>query len=418
MYVRSVQVVRVPEGLAAIPAGPELAAALHALPLSQIPNDRMLDVLTAQYRQLSHTQAAMAAVLTELARCPGHTTPGQIVRTDEPDRYACEETRAALRWTRRSADGEHELAESVVLGMPELFAAWSAGAVDRPRVRVFDQYLTGLSTGQVDRICRVAVPRAPRLTTGQLAHLLRRMVIAVDPDAAARWYRHGIRDRNVTAYPAPDGTITIAANGLPADQAEAACERVQQLAAAAKRAGHPGLIGQIRCDLFLGLLDGRFHGMTTPQVIAALIADYHPTGEPAAGSTATGSGHADSGRPDEPTCDGATDPVPGDTADSGAPTRHPTAADGRRHRRPPTDTVARRATPQRHRPLPTSPTPSLPSAPQPSTTQCPIRGWAPPARGRLMPTPAISGSASRSGSGWPPCWATTSTRPRSPALDC
>ena len=157
---------QVPEELAAIPAGPELAAALHALPLSQVPNDHMLDVLTAQYRQLSHTQARMAAVLTELARCPGHTTPGQVVRTDEPDRYACEETRAALRWTRRSADGEHELAESVVLGMPELFAAWSAGAVDRPRVRVFDQYLTGLSTGQVDRICRVAVPRAPRLTTG------------------------------------------------------------------------------------------------------------------------------------------------------------------------------------------------------------------------------------------------------------
>ena len=317
MYVRSMQSVQVPEELAAIPAGPELAAALHALPLAQVPNDHMLDVLTAQYRQLSHTQARMAAVLTELARCPGHPVPGQILRTDEPDRYASEETRAALRWTRRSADGEHELAESVVLGMPELFAAWSAGAVDRARVRVFDQYLTGLTTEQIDRISRVAVPRAPTLTTGQLAHLLRRMVIAVDPDAAARWYRHGIRDRNVTAYPAPDGTITIAANGLPADQAEAACERIQHLAAAAKRAGHPGLIGQIRCDLFLGLLDGRFHGMTTQQVIAALIVDYRPDGEPAAGSTAAGSRNARSGRSDGPACDGATDPVPaaGDTTD-------------------------------------------------------------------------------------------------------
>lgn len=304
MYVRFMQETGVLEGLAAIPAGPELAAALHALPLSRVPNDRMLEVLTAQYRQLCHTQARMAAVLTELARCPAPAGPGRVTRTDEPDRYAPAETRAALRWTRRSADGEHDLAESVVHGMPAVFAAWSAGVVDRPRVRVFAQYLTGLTAEQIERISRVAVPRAPRLTTGQLAHLLRRMVIAVDPDAAARWYRQGIRDRNVVAYPAPDGTITIAAHGLPVDQADAACQRIQNLAAAAKRAGHPGLIGQIRCDLFVGLLDGRFHGMTTKQVIAALIADYRPggpAGGPEPGRATSASGHTRSGRsPDQP----------------------------------------------------------------------------------------------------------------------
>ena len=53
---------------------------------------------------------------------------------------------------------------------------------------------------------------------------------------------------------------------------------MQELAAAAKRAGHPGLIGQIRGDLFLGLLDGRFHHLTREQMIAALIADYRPDG--------------------------------------------------------------------------------------------------------------------------------------------
>jgi hypothetical protein len=233
----------------------------------------------------------MAAVLAELSRCSGRAEPGQVARTVLPDRFAPDETRAALRWTRQSADAEHDLAESVVHGMPLLFEAWLAGAVDRPRVRIFDQYLTGLPPDQVNRICQVAVPRAPSLTTGQLAHLLRRMVIAVDPDAAARWYRKGVRERNVTAYPAPDGTITISANGLPADQAEAACERIQQLAAAAKRAGHPGLIGQVRCDLFLGLLDGRFHGMTTKQVIATLIRDYRTTGLAGEGGPVDGPAH-------------------------------------------------------------------------------------------------------------------------------
>ena len=280
------QVAEVPEGLAAIAVGPELATALDALQPAQIPNDRILDVVAAHYRQLSHNQARMAAFLAELSYSPGHTEPGQVIRSQVPQRYAPDETRAALNWTRRAADIEHGLSETVVHDMPAVFAAWLAGLIDRPRVQVFEQYLTDLTAEQIERICQIAVPRAPKLTTGQLAHLLRRMVIAVDPDAAARWYRKGVRERNVTAYPAPDGTITISANGLPADQAEAACERIQQLAAAAKRAGHPGLIGQIRCDLFLGLLDGRFHTMTTEQVIAALIRDYRPAG-PTGGSAQT-----------------------------------------------------------------------------------------------------------------------------------
>jgi len=272
------QVTEVPEELAAIAVGAEMGAVLHTIDPAQVSNDRILDVLTAEYRQLCHHQARVAAVLAELARSPGTAAPGQVVRSATPDRFAPDETRAALSWTRQAADREHDLAEAAVHGMPTVFQAWLAGAVDRPRVGIFAQYLTGLAHEQIEKICQIVLPRAPSLTTGQLAHLLRRMVIAVDPDAAARWYRKGVRERNVTAYPASDGTITVSANGLPADEAEAACARIQHLAAAAKRAGHPGLIGQIRCDLFLGLLDGRFHGMTIDQVIAALIHDYRPSG--------------------------------------------------------------------------------------------------------------------------------------------
>ncbi|WP_300017812.1 HNH endonuclease signature motif containing protein [Pseudonocardia sp.] len=269
-------VATLPDGLADLPPGPGLAAALDELDLSVVPNDRMPELLGAQYRQLCHEQARMAAVIAEIGRCEGYPGPGTVRRLDAPDRYAPDETRAALRWTRAAADREHELAETVVHGMPALHAAWSAGLVDRPRVLVFDRYLMGLDPAQVSAICRAALPRAATLTTGQLAVLLRRMVLAVDPEAAARWYRKGVRERNVVAVMGPDGTVTISGNGLPADEAEAACLRVQELAAAAKRAGHPGLIGQIRSDLFLGLLDGRFHAMDSARVIATLIAQYRP----------------------------------------------------------------------------------------------------------------------------------------------
>ncbi|MDN5932480.1 MAG: hypothetical protein L0I24_15675 [Pseudonocardia sp.] len=54
-----------PDNLAAMSPGPGLAAALGAVELSAVSNDRMLDVLAAQQRQLSHEQARMAATLAE-----------------------------------------------------------------------------------------------------------------------------------------------------------------------------------------------------------------------------------------------------------------------------------------------------------------------------------------------------------------
>ncbi len=314
--------VAVPEDLAVMPPGPGLAAALAAVDLARVPNDRMLELLRAQYRQLAHEQARTAAVLAEVGRCAGFPEQGEVHRLPAPDRFAAEESRAALCWTRRAAQDEHDLAEAVVRQWPVVFAAWLAGDIDRPRVRVFDHYLTGLTAAQVASICRVAVPRARGLTTGQLAVLLRRMVIAVDPDAAARWYREGIRQRGVVAYPAPDGTITLSAHGLPADEAEAACTRLQGLAARAKRAGHPGLIDQIRADLYLGLLDGRFHHLTADELITALIAGHHAEDSDGPGSedVCSVAEAATTDGPGPATPDG---PAAGPAASAHAATGHP-----------------------------------------------------------------------------------------------
>ena len=224
MYVRFMRCTEFPDDLAVRPPGPGLAAALAGIDLAGVANDRILQVERAQYRQLCHEQARMAAVLSEVGRCAGFPQPGQVRRLPVPGRFAPDETRAALCWTRRAADDEHDLAEKVVNQWPAVFNAWLAGDIDRPRVRVFDRYLTGLTDEQAAGICQIAVPKAANLTTGQLAVLLRRMVIAVDPEAAARWYRKAVAERNVIAYAAPDGTITLTANGLPADEAEAACK--------------------------------------------------------------------------------------------------------------------------------------------------------------------------------------------------
>jgi hypothetical protein len=82
-----------------------------------------------------------------------------------------------------------------------------------------------------------------------------------------------VRERTVIGYLGPEGTATITGSGLPADQAASACARIEELARAAKRAGHPGRIGPLRADIYLGLLDGRWQHHTGEQIITDLLTD-------------------------------------------------------------------------------------------------------------------------------------------------
>ena len=108
----------------------------------------------------------------------------------------------------------------------------------------------------------------------------------IDPGWARRRYTRAVRGRAVTAVLADDGTVTVTGSGLPADEAAAACARVDRLAAAAKRAGHPGRLGQIAADVYLGLLDGRFHHRSEDQIIAALLRAPRPEDTPENTTTA------------------------------------------------------------------------------------------------------------------------------------
>ena len=77
-------------------------------------------------------------------------------------------------------------------------------------------------------------------------------------------------------------TATITADGLPPAEASAACARLDRLAATVLRAGHPGRRHQITADLFLGMLDDRWHGHTEQQIITELLRrrpDDHPTSD-------------------------------------------------------------------------------------------------------------------------------------------
>ncbi|HET9257326.1 MAG TPA: HNH endonuclease signature motif containing protein, partial [Pseudonocardiaceae bacterium] len=118
-----------------------------------------------------------------------------------------------------------------------------------------------------------------------------------------------------------------------------ACARVEELALAAKRAGHPGRIGPLRTDIYLGLLDGRWQHRTREEIITDLLtsatggtdagADPGPSAVPGATtSSASLDPHdLDDGLPAETTPASDSSPADAATASEPAATDGPAAAD-------------------------------------------------------------------------------------------
>ncbi len=293
----------VPEGLAAMPPGPRLAAALSGLVVDLVPNDEIVEVMEAQSRQLAHEQARMFSVMNEVLHRLPAAVPGVVRRGSRPGQFAADEVRAALVWSRRHADRETDLAFALVVVLPQVQETLLAGRIDRGKAAVFAEHLVDLSVEQAEAICGRVLPAAPGLTPWQIADRIKRLILELDPEYYARRYAAAVRDRKVVAYLDADGTAVITGSGLPVEDAAAAVERVDRLARAVRRAGHPNTLDQLRADVFLGLLDGSLHGLSRDAIVAALL-------ERGRASAAEGTAE----RPDGPSESAAPDSAAPDSA--------------------------------------------------------------------------------------------------------
>jgi hypothetical protein len=94
------------------------------------------------------------------------------------------------------------------------------------------------------------------LTTGQLRVRLRRLVLAVDPEAARRRCAAMVRSRRVESFGNPEGSGELWGRGLAPQDAAAAWERLTAIATAARAGGDSRSMDQLRADAMLDLLGG------------------------------------------------------------------------------------------------------------------------------------------------------------------
>jgi hypothetical protein len=264
-----------PPGLADLPAGAELAAALAGINSARVSvYDRPI-VALAHRRQMTHHQALVLAESRELGRCAGPATGGPR-RLAQPSQWADGEVAALYTCSERTAREELDFAEQVITHMPLVFEAMHAGWLDRAKVWVFADHLHDMLPEHQNTLCAALVEPAVGWAPGRLAARLRRMILELDPDWAARRYRATIRERGVTAYLNDAGTMTITGQGLTPDEAATAMARIDDLAAAIRRAGHPNPLHRIRADVYVAILDGTLNHLTRDQIITEMLGRVRP----------------------------------------------------------------------------------------------------------------------------------------------
>lgn len=288
--------------VSALKPGSMLAGLLEQCAPDRLEDGPLAESLPAWRRIASWAAAGELAAIAELAR---RRVPRLWDHADDPDdplgpgaepvtvcREVIEEIALALTLTHWSADNQAHLAVSLARRLPGTLAALSAGRIDLPRARLFDDATAVLTDQDAQRVEDSVLPRASRMTTGELRDALRHAVIKIDPAAAEKRRRRAERHARVRLYGDSDHTATLAGEKLPAASAAAAYARIAAIAAAMKAAGLPGSTELLQSQVFAGLLLG-----TLPHIPPAPPApddpgpgESGPDGPPAGEGGPAGSG--------------------------------------------------------------------------------------------------------------------------------
>jgi hypothetical protein len=271
-----------------MPPGPGLAAVLAGIDPGRVSGYDCVELLKARYRQCNHDTAALLATMAEVGIC--ETAPDdEVARRSEPGEFAADEVRAALVLTRRAAAARFDLAYGLATRLPAVLAALAAGWLDEPRARVLFDWTIDLTEEQARSVCERLLPKVAGLSTGQLIERVKKLAIAIDPDWARRRYEAAVADRKVVGSRNPDGSANLSGINLPVERVVGASERIEALAASAKRAGHPDPVDHVRADLYLGMLDGSYAGLGDAAILERLLADVPapPGGDARDDTTAT-----------------------------------------------------------------------------------------------------------------------------------
>jgi hypothetical protein len=247
-----------PEGLADLPPGPGLGAALAEVDRAGCNGFQLVELVQARHRQLCWEQAQLLADLHELAYAPYAAPDGPPRRSPMRDPHAAEEVSFALAVTMRAAEDDLALAFNLFNGFQAVYTALAAGRIDLAKTKMLLREVDLLHPEQAAAVLEQVLATIEHRSYASIRDSVRRLVLSIDPALVRRRYTAALARRTVYHTEHPDGTTTITGRCLPKDTVAAVFDYLNRLTAATQRSAQPRdrTADQVRADIFLDLLRG------------------------------------------------------------------------------------------------------------------------------------------------------------------
>jgi hypothetical protein len=167
------------------------------------------------------------------------------------------EVSAQLGISLRAADALIDLAHTLEARLVLTGEALEAGVISLTKARIIAVATAVLDDKQAAAAETMIADQLAGKTPGQIAALIARAVVQVDPDGARKRRERAQReDARVQFWREHAGTAALAGFGLPPDEALAASQHIQDRALAYRAAGMAGTMDQLRVRTFLDTLNG------------------------------------------------------------------------------------------------------------------------------------------------------------------
>jgi hypothetical protein len=182
--------------------------------------------------------------------------------------HVAEEVAAVLTLTGRSATSLLELSRRLErLGATRAMQA--AGLIDRSRAAIIADHVALLSDAHAAAVQDAVLPRAPGMTTGQLAAACQRAALRWDPQAAIRRRKEAEKEARVETWAEAAGTAALAGRDLAPASVVAADKTLDADARWLKAHGVPGGHDQLRAAALIARLTGQRLDTLLPPAPAA-----------------------------------------------------------------------------------------------------------------------------------------------------
>jgi hypothetical protein len=184
--------------------------------------------------------------------------------------YLAEEVALELGISKRAADALINLAWALEARLVLTARALDAGVISLSKARIIDDATSVLTDEQAAAAETLIAGRLAGSTHGQIAQMIARAVVKVDPDGARKRREQAQKeDARVRFWREHVGTAALAAFGLPPDQALAANQNIQDRALEYRAWGVPGTLDQLRVLAFLDSINGTDARRQYPKASAA-----------------------------------------------------------------------------------------------------------------------------------------------------